>query len=135
MAIADGAYHFDVEQRALREALRFDEFPGALQLFLPPLELFIDGDDRALSLFGRHYIMRLGVDRDASQIFLPCADFSGKRIDLAQGVDLLAPHFDAIPIVFIGGVNLDHVAANAKSATAQILGTGVLNINEPAKEG
>src|SRR4029077_7528318 len=57
-------------------------------------------------------------------------DFSGKGINLAQRVDLLAPHFDAVAVVLVGGINLDHVAANAKSAAAQVLRAIVLNIDE-----
>ena len=101
VAVADRAHHFDVEHGALRDALGFDEFSLALQFFFPPIEFGVDGLDGALALFGGHDVVRLRVDRDARQVFLSGADFAGYRIDLADRVDLLAPHLDAIGVVFV----------------------------------
>src|SRR6266851_7984576 len=135
MAVPDGAHHFDIEERALGEALRFHEFSRALQLLFPPLEFFIDAHDGALALLGGHDVVRLGVNGHAGQIFLAGTDFSGEGIDLAQSVNLLAPHLDAIPVIFVSRINLDHVATHAEGAAAQILGAVVLNIDEPAEKG
>src|ERR1700693_2307721 len=48
VAIADGAHHFDIEERALRYALGFYKFPLPLQLFLPPLQFGINALNGAL---------------------------------------------------------------------------------------
>ena len=52
VAIADGAHHFDVEESALLDALRFDDASFALELGLPPFEFFEDGLNGAFFLFG-----------------------------------------------------------------------------------
>ena len=59
VAVADGAHHFDVEHGALHDALRFDDFSLALELRLPPFELFVDALDGALALRGGQDVMRL----------------------------------------------------------------------------
>src|SRR5882762_1711814 len=134
VAIAYSAHHLDIKKGALGQALRFHKFSGALQFFLPPFELFIDGHDGALALLGGHDVMSLGIDGYAGQVFLPDAHFTGERIDLTDRVNLLAPHLEAISVVFIGGINLDHVTANAKSAATQVFGAIVLNIDEAAQQ-
>jgi hypothetical protein len=73
-------------------------------------------------------------NRDARQVFLAGVDFAGQWIDLADGVDLLAPHFEAEAFILIRGIDFDHVAANAKSAPAQIFGALVLNIHQAAQQ-
>src|SRR5258708_39600233 len=84
VAIADGTHHLDVKKRALGQALSFDKFSGALQFFLPPFKLFIDGYDGALALLGGHYVVRLRIDGYAGQVFLSGANFTGERIDLTD---------------------------------------------------
>ncbi len=76
----------------------------------------------------------LRVDGDAREIVLAGADFAGERIDLANGIDLSAPHFHAIGVVFVGGINLDHVAANAEGAAAEIFAALVLDVDEAAEQ-
>src|SRR5690242_13488948 len=134
VTVADGAHHFDVKEGALDDALGFDKFSLFLEFFFPPLELFLNADDGAVALVLRHDVMGFGIDGDAGQIFVARANFAGERIDLAQGVDLIAPHFDAIALIFVGGVNLDHVAANAESAASEVFAALVLNIHEAAEE-
>ncbi len=113
----------------------FDKFPGTLQFLFPPFEFFINGDNGTLALFGGHDVVRFGVDGRTGEVFLASAYFAGEGIDLTQRVDLLAPHFDAVAIVLVSWVDLDHVAANAKGAAAQIFGAVVLNIDEAAQQG
>src|SRR5579871_1021066 len=78
--------------------------------------------------------MGLWIDRDTRKIFLARPDFTGQRIDLAKRVDLISPHLDAVGLVFIGGINLDNVAANAEGAAAKVFAALVLAVDKSAKQ-
>src|ERR1700735_4089786 len=72
VAIADSAHHFDVEMGALDDALCFDDFSLALELALPPVELFVNALDRALFLIGGGRVGALGLNLKAiGFIFAP----------------------------------------------------------------
>src|SRR5579859_1376361 len=133
MAIADSTHHFNVEERALLQTLRFHEFSLLLQLFLPPAELFLNGDDGPLALILRHDVVGFRIDRHTGKVLLAGTNFSGERIDLAQDVDLIAKHFDAVGVVFIGWINFQNVAPYTESATPQIFATFVLNVDKTAE--
>src|SRR6202795_4120981 len=75
VAIADGAHHFNIEERALYDALGLDDFSLAGELGLPPFELLVDGLDGALFLSGGHDVVRFGVNRGAGDFTLLRADF------------------------------------------------------------
>src|SRR5215467_2260548 len=62
MAVADGAHHFDVKERALDNALGFDKFPLLLEFFFPPLELFLNPNDGAVTLILRHDVVGFGIN-------------------------------------------------------------------------
>ena len=134
VAVADGAHHLDVEHGALHDPLRFHIFSLLLQLFLPPAQLFLNADDGAIALVLGHHIVRLGIDGHARQIFLAGPDFSGEWIDLADRVDLIAPHLEPVALIFVGGIDLDDISAHAKRAAAQIFAALVLNIDEAAEQ-
>ena len=53
---------------------------------------------------------------------------------MPERINLVAPHFDAIGLIFVGGIDFDHVAADAEAAPAQILAAVVLYIHEPAQK-
>src|SRR5207302_9286218 len=76
VAIADRSHHFNVEERTLRQTLRFDKFPLLLEFFFPPAKLFLDGDDGALTLILRHGVVRFRVDGNTRQILLARANLS-----------------------------------------------------------
>ena len=61
--------------------------------------------------------MRLGIDRQPQVGLL---DLPEQRIDLRQALDLVAPQFDAVRVVVVRRIDLDHVAAHAKRAAAEI---------------
>ena len=132
VAIADGAHHFDVKHGPLHDALRLDKFSLLLQLLLPPPQLFLNADNGAVALLLRHHVVRLRINRNARQIFLSPAHLTGERIDLPQRIDLVAPHFDAVRLILISGIDFDHVAAHAEAATAQVFAAVILNIDKPA---
>ena len=90
--------------------------------------------DGALPLLGGHHVVRLRIDRQPRQIVLAGAHFAGERIDLADGVDLIAPHFDGEGVVFVRRINFDAVAAHAERAAAQILGALVLDVHQLAQQ-
>ena len=133
VAVADGAHHFDIEERALHDALRLDDFSLAPELALPPFELFVDGLDGALFLRGGQHVVRLRIDGHARDFALARADFAGERIDLANGFDLAAPQFDADGEIVVGRIDFDRVAANAEGAAAEVFGAVVLNFDELAQ--
>src|SRR2546429_9935467 len=57
-----------------------------------------------------------------------------RSIDLAKRVNLIAPHFDAIALIFVGGIDFDHVAANAEGAAAEVFAALVLNVDKAPQE-
>src|SRR6266568_3080498 len=134
VTVANGAHHFNIKKRALHDALGFDKFSLLLEFLFPPLELFLNADDSAVALVLRHDVMGFRVDGNAGQVFVARTNFAGERIDLPKSVNLISPHFDAIALIFVGGVNLDHVAANAESAATQVFAALVLNVHETAEE-
>src|SRR5256885_6536545 len=134
VAVADGAHHFDIKHGALDDALGFDEFSLLLQFFFPPLEFFLNGDDGALALSLRHDVVIFGINRHAFHIFLASTDCAGNRVELADYVDLIAEHFDAIGLVFIGGIDFDDVAANAESSATEVFAALIEAVDEAAEE-
>ena len=64
-----------------------------------------------------HHVVRLRIDRQPQVGLLHLAE---QRIDLRQALDLVAPQLDAIGVVVVGGIDLDHVAAHAKRAAPEI---------------
>src|SRR5260221_11989871 len=114
VTVADGAHHLDIKKRALLQPLGFDKFPLLLQFFFPPAELLLNGDDSALALVLRHNIVSFRIDWHAGKILLTWADFSSQRINLAQLVDLVAPHLDAVGLIFVSRINFQNVAAHSK---------------------
>ncbi len=135
VAIADGAHHFDIEEGALHDALRLDDLSLAPQLLLPPIELLVDGLNRALALLGGEDVVRFGIDGYARDFAFARADFAGERIDLADGLDLAAPKLDAHGEVVVGRIDLDRIAAHAEGAAAKVFGAVVLDFDELAQDG
>src|SRR5262249_48828349 len=134
MAVTDGAHHFNVEKRALRHALRFDELALLFQLLLPPFEFFLNRDDGTLTLVLRHHVMRARIDRDTCEILLTRSDFAGQRINLAKLVNLIAPHLQAIGVVFVGRIDLDDVTANPERPAPQVFAALVLYVDKTPQQ-
>jgi hypothetical protein len=61
--------------------------------------------------------VRLGVDGQARVLLLDGAE---ERVDLREGVDLVAEELDAEGVLVVGGVDLDDVAADAEGAAAEV---------------
>ena len=62
-------------------------------------------------------------------------DLSEQGIDLAQRLDLIAPHFYAVGVVVVGRVELNHVASDAKRAAAEIMIVSIVkNFDQPLEQ-
>jgi hypothetical protein len=88
MAVADGLNHFQIEHRALVQALGFYELALLFEFPAPPFQLFADG---AHGLFARvlaEDVVRLGIDGEACE---GAPDFAGEVVDLRNGFDFVSP--------------------------------------------
>ena len=117
VAVADGLDHLEVEAGALVDALGLDEAAFFFELRFPVGELGDDGVDGGGFALGLDDVMRLWVDGEA-RVFL--ADGAEERVDLREGVDLVAEELDAVGVFVVGGVDLDDVAADAEGAAAEV---------------
>src|ERR1700685_4791741 len=137
VAIADRAHHFNIEKSALDNPLRLDDFPLALELTLPPVELFVNALNRALLLIGRQNVVALGINQNAIDFVFAGTrtNFAGERIDLSDSRNFATPELDAHGQIIIGRINLDHIAAYAKGAALEVFGALVLNFNKLARDG
>src|SRR5258708_1522760 len=115
--------------------LGFAKLALFFQFFFPPVEFVLNADDGAVALSGLHDVVGFRIDGDAREVLVASANFTGERIDLAELVDLVAPHFDAIGVVFVGRIDFEDVAANAEGAAAEVFAALVLDIHETAQEG
>jgi len=75
-------------------------------------------------------IVAFGVDGKPRVLLLDGAE---ERIDLGQRLNLIAEHFNAVGVLVVGGEDLNHVAAYAEGATAEVhIVALVEDLNEPA---
>ena len=131
VAIADLADHLQIEHGALVQALRFHQLAALFEFLLPPFQLRLDAAQRAFARFGRHYVMRFGIDRQA-QIGL--ADLAEHRVDLAEAVHFVAPQLDAISVIVVGGEDFDDVAAHAKCSAREAVIVALVEDFDQARE-
>src|SRR6185369_2617932 len=125
--------HLEVKHRALVQALRFDQFALGDQLRLPPLELFANRFDGAFDRRPRHHVVRLRIDRHARSVFFD--HFAEQRVDRGDRINLVAPELDAVSLVLVTRVDLDDVAAHAKSSALEVdVGTLVLQLDESLQQ-
>ena len=61
--------------------------------------------------------MGLWIDGKAGILL---ADGAEERVDLGEGVDLVAEELDAVGVLVVGGVDLDDVSAHAEGAAAEV---------------
>ena len=118
VAVADLLDHFEIEHGALLAG-------AAPRCSLPCFSSSLCHHSSSLRMLcmapslrlGRHHVVRLGIDGQPQVGLLHLA---GQRIDLREVLDLVAPQFDAIGVVVVGGKELDDVAAHAEGAAAEI---------------
>ena len=87
------------------------------ELRLPLGELGEDGVDGGGFALGLNDAMRLRVDGQARKT---SCDGAEEWVDLREGLDLVAEHFDAEGVFVVGGVDLYDVAADAEGAAAEV---------------
>src|SRR6185437_891738 len=117
VAVADGLDHFEVEPRSLMHALGFNEAALGFEFLLPPFELGEDAVDGGGFALGLDDVVRLGIDGQARVLL---ADGAEERVDLREGVDLVAEELDAIGVLVVGGIDLDHISADTEGAAAEV---------------
>src|SRR3989338_3957130 len=127
VTVADGAHHFDVEERALLDALGLERLALLFELRLPRAELLEDAGQGAVALIAGHDEVGLGVDGHAGVVG---EDGAGERVDFVDAVHLVAPELDAVGHVHVGRKDFHLVAAHAEGAAAELFAALVLDFDE-----
>src|SRR6188768_1295157 len=109
--------HLQVIHRSLMESLRLDVLSLRKKFRLPLIQLFLDSFYRAPDGSRRCYVVRFRIDGQWLVMFLE--HFTQQGIDRGDRVDLIAPEFDAIGLILIAGINLDHIASDAEGASLE----------------
>ena len=118
MAVAHRPDHLQVEARPLLDALRFQQLAVALERGNPRVQFGLNAADRTVVPVRRNQVVCVGVDRDLGQAAQRPA---GQRIDLVDGVHLVAEEFDAQALVLRRRrKNLDDVPPHAKRPAVKI---------------
>ena len=118
LAHAGGFQHFEIEQRALLQPLRFEQTARAVEIVEPMLQLFFDAFDRLQQSRARRDIMRIGVDLYGLQIG---GLIAGQRIEFNNAFDFVTEHRHTPGAVFImGRKDFDNVATHAEGAADKI---------------
>ena len=106
--------HFEIEQGALLEPLRFQQAPLPVEVVQASLKLEFDRLDRLQERRAGRHIMRIGVDLDEFEILRPGAR---QRVELDDQLDLIAEHSDPPgSVLVVGGEHFDRVAPHTKQA-------------------
>ena len=80
----------------------------------------------------RRHEMRLRIDRD---LVVSAQRLARERIERGEFVHLVAEELDAEPLLFVGGIHLDDVAAHAEVAAAEVVVVAlVLDLHELAED-
>jgi hypothetical protein len=111
--------------------LGFKEFALAAEVHDLLIELGADVVDGALHLVFGHDIVDGGVDED---LLLILEKLAGKGVDGVDAGDLVAEEFDAVSKLFVAGMDLDDVAADAEGGPFEVhVVAGVLEVDELAE--
>ena len=111
------AQHLDIEVRAFRNALRFQQAVVLHEPLFLLLKLRLDVRDRPLQLVMADHVMGR---REHHQMIQARLDVSGHDIDLKDAVDLVSEEFDAEGIACLGRRHHLHgVAVHAEAAALQ----------------
>src|SRR5882762_9405615 len=78
--------------------------------------------------------MRLRINRQPGGVSL--GDFAQQGIDGRDGIDLVAPQLDAVSLVLIARIDLNHIPAHAKAPALKIdVVALVLQLDEALQQG
>ena len=127
-AAAGRFHHFEVEQRALFEPLRFEQAAGVVEFVQALAQFVLDAGNRLQQGRARRHVVRVGIDLDERQLVGLVA---GERIELVDAFDLVAEQVHAPgAVLVVRGENVDGVAAHAKGAAGEIRRALVLQRDE-----
>ena len=133
VAVADLGHHLQVELRALRQPLRFDQLVLRVQHLQPLAQFDLDRLDRVEHGAARGHVMRLRIDRVARQL---AQRFAGQRIEQRQLLDLAVEQLDPQRLgVGFRRMDVDGLAAHAVGAAGQVhLVARVLHLGQAADQ-
>ena len=117
VAVADFLDHLHVEQRALMDALRFEQPALLFEQSFPALQFVLDRLNGLLEPRPRHDEVALRIN---GQTIEHCDFVAGQRIECAELIDFVAPELDAKADVFVSRMDFDRVAAHAKRSALEI---------------
>ncbi len=117
VAVADLANHLQVEQRALPQALRFEQLALAFELSLPLRQLRLDRLDGPASALARRHEVGLGVDGNP---VVPPQGAGGQRVEDDELVHLVAEQADTDGLFLVGRVHLDDVAPHPERPPSEL---------------
>src|SRR6266566_9647575 len=117
MAVADLFDHLHIEQRALMNTLSLQQPALLLEQRFPSFQFFLDRFNRVFQARPWHDEMAPWIHRQPVEDtnLLTC-----KRVKRAELLDFIAPQLDPEADVFIRGMNLDRVTANAEGPAYEI---------------
>ena len=120
--------HFEIEDRALLQPLRFEQAARSVQFVEPLAQLRLDAVDRLQKGRARRDIMRIGVEFDLFEVL---EFLAGERVEFGKRLHLVAEEGDAPGAVFVvGGKDFHRIAAHAKGAAGKIRRALVLQSDE-----
>src|SRR5438094_761985 len=126
------AKHLEVEVGALPQALRLEQPAGVFELFHAVHKLDLDVLDRLEELLARRDEVPRRVDVHLVSLR---EHLAGERVELRDPLDVVAEKLDAHGKLFVRGLDLEGVAADAELAAHQIgVGALVLDVDEMPKD-
>ena len=117
-ARAGGLQHFEVEHRALLEALGFEQAALRVEFVEALLEFGLDALDGLDERGARRDVVRVGVDLHEFEVLRLLA---GQRVEFGDALHLVAEEADAPGAVLVmGREEFDRVAAHAEHAAREV---------------
>ena len=126
------AKHLEVEVGALPQALRLEQPARVFELLHAIHKLDLDVLDRLEELLARRHEVPRRVDVHLVSLR---EHLAGERVELRDPLDVVAEELDAHGKLFVRGLDLERVAADAELAAHQIgVGALVLDVDEMPKD-
>ena len=117
LAGTGGFHHFDIEDGALFQPLRFQQFAFRMQLRQMFLQFILDARDGLRQRRARRHIVAIGVDGNAFHLG---GDFTGQRVKFADRFDLIAEKRNAPgPVFQMARPQINGFATNAEGAAGE----------------
>src|SRR5687767_10360524 len=104
VAIADFFHHFEIEERPLMDALRFQQPSLVFEQRFPAFEFLLDRLDSTNDSGTRHDEVALGIHGQTLQL---ARFIASQWIERGKLIDLIAPELDAEANIFVSRKNFD----------------------------